>query len=48
MQSDELFLLRLFVHMGGKSEPKLIEKHPPTAPGWIGDGFLATSRLQKL
>ena len=26
MQSDELFLLGLFVHMEGESEPKLKEK----------------------
>ena len=47
MQFDELFLLRLFIHMGGKCEPKLKEKHPSTAPGWIEKGFSATSKLQK-
>ena len=46
-QFDELFLLRLFVHMGGESEPKLKEKHPPTPFGWIKNGFSATSKLQK-
>ena len=47
MQSDELFLLRLFVHMEREREPKLKEKHPPTPPGWIEKGFSATSKLQK-
>ena len=47
MQSDELFLLGLFVHMEGESEPKLKEKHPLTPPGWIVNGFSATSKLQK-
>ena len=46
MQFDELFLLRLFVHMGSEREPKLKEKHPPTPPGWIEKGFSATSKLQ--
>ena len=46
MQFDELFLLRLFVHMGSECEPKLKEKHPPTPPGWIEKGFSATSIIQ--
>ena len=40
MQFDELFLLRLFVHLGGENGPKLKEKHPTTPLGWIKDGFL--------
>ena len=44
-QNDELFLLRLFVHKGGESEPKIKEKHPPTPLGWIKNGFSATSKL---
>ena len=48
MQFDELFLLRLFLHMGSECEPKLKEKHPSTAPGWIEKGFSATSKLQKI
>ena len=47
MQSDELFLLRLFVHMGGESEPKLKEKYPPTPPGWIKNGFLTILHLKR-
>ena len=39
MQSDELFLLILFVHMGSESEPKLKEKHPPTLLRWIKMDF---------
>ena len=40
MQFDELFLLRLFVHLGDENEPKLKEKHTPTPLGWFKDGFL--------
>ena len=47
MQFDDLILLRVFVHMGSESEPKLKEKHPSTPPGWIENGFLATSKIQK-
>ena len=48
MQFDELFLLRLFVHMGSEHEPKLKEKQQPTPPGWIEKGFSSTSKLQKI
>ena len=47
MQLDELFLLRVFAHMGSERELKLKEKHPPTPPRWIEMGFSATSKLQK-
>ena len=44
-QFDEVFLVSLFVYWGSGEEPKLKEKHPPTLPGWIENGFSATSKL---
>ena len=46
MQFDELFLLRLFVHLGGENEPKIKEKHTPTPLGWIKNGFSAIFKLE--